>query len=355
MDLHAIASGAIQAVNIDRPAIWRRSTGYTTTDDGLQVPAYEEVEVMANVQPVADSLVQSYGLNMDAPMRSIYVRGDIRGIVRKDGKGGDLVLTDEGLWKVVTVSETWPTWCHAIVVLQDSGETMGMREELDKANQEIDKLNVEIEALNSKLAGIASRVDQLNTEHRQVTEGGNTGQILTASGGGAYGWSDVPALPMDFAKISTLNMTDVSNDTSGEFFYLKNYKTFISDPTTEDGYLTGCFYGKISASVKCVVTASIFFGGDFPFRQGCFYTNSTDVYWLCFPTVFCPKGVRMSINFGRLNNTSAAPSVSSVDGAIYRVYFNPVYMAGTGRVLGAKRNASNAAARVERELPGMPE
>lgn len=134
IDVHGMANAAIQIVNNDKPGYWIRSIGYTVNEDGTQEPKYSVHEITAQVQPVAHSLVQSYGLNMDSPMKSIYIRGDVRGIRRRDETGGDLVAVDGDVYKVVTVSESWPTWTHVIgdMQLDEEGDFMALIEELEK-------------------------------------------------------------------------------------------------------------------------------------------------------------------------------------------------------------------------------
>jgi hypothetical protein len=65
------------------------------------------------------------GLNIQGVMRSVYLYGNIQGVVRVDQKGGDILQFPETTcgeiknWKVVNVIETWEDWCHVIVTLQN--------------------------------------------------------------------------------------------------------------------------------------------------------------------------------------------------------------------------------------------
>ena len=122
MNLHAIVSGAISAVNPLSTATLRVSTGYGFTDDGRQVPTYApDVQVTADIQSLsARDVRQIEFLNLQNIQNTIYLNGQVSGIVRSQNKGGDLILTDDGaVYLVVAVLEQWPDWVKVAVTLQD--------------------------------------------------------------------------------------------------------------------------------------------------------------------------------------------------------------------------------------------
>ena len=127
IDVHALASAAIQPVNPDKQVIWLRSTGgYTTNAAGHRTPITESVPVSANVQGLsAKDLEHTDGQNMQGVMRSVHLYGNAQGIVRTDQQGGDVLQFPEvdggppRNWRVTLVMETWPTWCRVIVTLQN--------------------------------------------------------------------------------------------------------------------------------------------------------------------------------------------------------------------------------------------
>jgi hypothetical protein len=126
MKLRTIASGAIQGINRDQQIMWVQNSGYTTAADGTRTPSQTSTPVFANVQALSGSdLRHMDGLNVPGVMRSVYLYGDVEGIVRAQGKGGDLLqfpMTPGGAtqnWLVTQVVETWPRWCKAIVTLQN--------------------------------------------------------------------------------------------------------------------------------------------------------------------------------------------------------------------------------------------
>jgi hypothetical protein len=124
MNLHGIASPAIAAVNPLRPITVQVSTGYVTGPSGKPVPTYTDpiTGVRAQIQPATfRDLQQTEGLNLQGTRKSIYITGNIDGIVRPDNKGGDLVtFEDDGtVWLVAMVLEAWPDWCKVAATLQN--------------------------------------------------------------------------------------------------------------------------------------------------------------------------------------------------------------------------------------------
>lgn len=79
---------------------------------------------LAQVQPLSfRDLQQIDGLNLQGTRKAIYLMGAIDGIIRPDGKGGDLVfLPDGSVYLVAMVSEGWNIsagWTKVICTLQD--------------------------------------------------------------------------------------------------------------------------------------------------------------------------------------------------------------------------------------------
>lgn len=93
MNLHQIASAAIGAVNPLVPLSIRVSLGYATDSDFVRVPSYAPaVTVPGQVQALSYRDIQQVdSLNLQGIRRAIYVNGRVDGLVRVEGKGGDLV------------------------------------------------------------------------------------------------------------------------------------------------------------------------------------------------------------------------------------------------------------------------
>jgi hypothetical protein len=123
MNLHGIAVGAIQAVNPQIPATIKKSTGYTTTSDGTQVPTYDIITGMVQMQGLVEReyavLEQEAGFSMNAVNRKIFAYGSLNMVIRTLGQGGDVIQTGSGdslrTWKIVRMWEAWPDWCAVIV------------------------------------------------------------------------------------------------------------------------------------------------------------------------------------------------------------------------------------------------
>lgn len=120
MNLHAIASGVIAAVNPPIKVTVKRSTGYTTAASGKRTPTYQTTNnVDAQVQGVnAKELEHLNAMNIQGVLRSVHINGDWRGIQRATQSGGDVLEFGGQTWLVVHVFETWPDWSRVIVALQ---------------------------------------------------------------------------------------------------------------------------------------------------------------------------------------------------------------------------------------------
>jgi hypothetical protein len=124
MDLNGIAAVCTRAVTPSTPVTLYLSTGYTTAADGTQTPVYDvRTRVTADVQSLTGGdLRQLDGLNLQTANCAAYLHGDIEGIKRVEGVGGDLLTiaagVNKGTWLVVTVLETWADWCKVALVMQ---------------------------------------------------------------------------------------------------------------------------------------------------------------------------------------------------------------------------------------------
>ncbi len=127
MNLHQIVGPIVAAVNPWQSAQYKRSTGYATGADGKRTPAYAtatDVQVQMQALQYKD-LIQVNGLNLNGEKRAMYCMGQVSGVMRPDGTGGDLfVLPDNTVWLVVVMLENWNTtagWTKVAVVKQNGG------------------------------------------------------------------------------------------------------------------------------------------------------------------------------------------------------------------------------------------
>ncbi len=129
LNLHNAVRTAIDAVNPSFTGVWRQSTGYTTNADGTRTPAYADATVLMRVQALSGrDLKHTEFLNMQGVKRSVYLYGNVQGIVQPDVKGGDILQFPQNRggsnrdWLVVVVLESWAPdaagWCKVGVVLQ---------------------------------------------------------------------------------------------------------------------------------------------------------------------------------------------------------------------------------------------
>lgn len=110
MNLHAIASPLVAAVNPTVTIQIERSTGPTTNAAGKRTPTYASpVDVKAQVQPIQyNDIMLTNGMGLQGQRIAVYLPGEWNGIVRADAQGGDRVTLPDGTkWNVAVQSEQW--------------------------------------------------------------------------------------------------------------------------------------------------------------------------------------------------------------------------------------------------------
>lgn len=121
MNLNGIVAGIVGAVNAQQRIIVRVSDGYETGANGRQIPKYlPPVYVLGQIQSLTfRDLQQTEGLNLQGEQRAIYVNGRVDGLIRPDGKGGDLIIFPDGSeWLTTLVLEHWLDWTKVAATLQ---------------------------------------------------------------------------------------------------------------------------------------------------------------------------------------------------------------------------------------------
>lgn len=125
MNLRKLANAGTKTINPNIPIIWDRSVGYSTNAAGKQTPNVVTTTVYGNAQGITGEEIQHIdAISMQGVYRKVYMYGNVQGIVRTDGKGGDILKFPEAPgeanknWKVITVMETWPDWASVLVELQ---------------------------------------------------------------------------------------------------------------------------------------------------------------------------------------------------------------------------------------------
>ena len=127
MNLRGIANALTQAINSNRSIVWQQSTGYATDASGKRTPTFNSQTVQAQIQPIDGSdLKHLDSLNIQGVFMSVYLYGNVAGLVRADQKGGDILQFSQvpggpvHSWVVTMVRETWPDWSRVIATLQQS-------------------------------------------------------------------------------------------------------------------------------------------------------------------------------------------------------------------------------------------
>jgi hypothetical protein len=119
MNLHGIVSGAVGAINPFIPVVIQQNTGYTTSPDGTQVPAYTTVNTTGQKQDLSGKdILRLNSLNIQGVVCKMYLNGNYEGVFRALGKGGDLLTFGGQTYLVAQVLERWPDWCCVALTMQ---------------------------------------------------------------------------------------------------------------------------------------------------------------------------------------------------------------------------------------------
>lgn len=126
MNLHAIVSPYIGAVNPPLPCMIQVSDGYGQDANYEPVPKYKTpIPVTVQLQSMSSKDLQHVqGMNINGEMRAAYITGDfLESTIREENKGGDLITLPDGtLWLSVYALENWTVtsgWMKAVLVRQN--------------------------------------------------------------------------------------------------------------------------------------------------------------------------------------------------------------------------------------------
>lgn len=132
MNLRGMANAATSAINPNIPVTLRRSTGYTTSASGKQVPSYGyDEQITVQVQALTQKELQHLnGLGISNGQASVYANTQLSSVDRPSNSGGDLIefgtdaRTPAALrgqtWLVVALLEGWvgAGWSKAAITSQ---------------------------------------------------------------------------------------------------------------------------------------------------------------------------------------------------------------------------------------------
>lgn len=143
-NLRATANSVTRVINPNKPATLLASAGFAIVDH-VQVPAYNQAGVIAQVQPLSSGDVRQLdALNIQGANKKIFLNGTALAIDRVKQLGGDLIVFADGIipegttWKILASLEQWSlTWCMVAVILQDDIITTGLTTDLSDPGNEV--------------------------------------------------------------------------------------------------------------------------------------------------------------------------------------------------------------------------
>ena len=132
MNLRGLANNLTSNINPNIVATLRRSTGYTLSDSGRQVPSYAADEpITLQVQALTQKELQHLDrLNISNGQASVYANTQLSSVDRPSNSGGDIIVfgndakTPASLrgqtWLVVALLEGWvgSGWCKVAITSQ---------------------------------------------------------------------------------------------------------------------------------------------------------------------------------------------------------------------------------------------
>ena len=123
MNLHAITSPYTRVVSPVTVGAVYVSAGQVKAADYTVGPAFTKYEPVAmDVQALSGrDLKQIDGVNLQGTLRSVYMNGNLEGLDRPAGKGGDVLYFGGQWWLITMVLEPWDAngWTKIIATLQN--------------------------------------------------------------------------------------------------------------------------------------------------------------------------------------------------------------------------------------------
>ena len=115
-----LAQGALQPVLADRAITIKKYAGVTRNTDGERVPTYTTISGMGNVQALSsNALSYAEKMGLQGELLSVYsLAPNFLTASMQGATGGDLITFDGKDWLVITLVESYPTYCHAIIQRQ---------------------------------------------------------------------------------------------------------------------------------------------------------------------------------------------------------------------------------------------
>lgn len=123
LNLRAAANAVTTAVNENTQGTLWASSGATIAPDGSRIPTFAAFpKVLFQIQALSAAEIRHLdSLNLQGIMRAVYFNGNIEGLDRPAGRGGDVLGFNNAYWLTTQVLETWDGsgWCKIAVTLQN--------------------------------------------------------------------------------------------------------------------------------------------------------------------------------------------------------------------------------------------
>lgn len=123
MNLHAIAGPIVGIISGTAIGNLYTNDGYDTLPSGKRGTKYiKTTDVPMQVQALTGPELQlTESLNIQGVKRAVHLMGDVRGVDRASGVGGDILEFAGAYWLVGIVLETWDAsgWCRVAAIKQN--------------------------------------------------------------------------------------------------------------------------------------------------------------------------------------------------------------------------------------------
>jgi len=115
-----LAQNAIQNVLPDRTATFKKWNGAAKNADGERVATYTSTTIKCQIQELSSSqLNYATRIGLQGELRNVYILAPNLLVANSQGQtGGDMLNFDSRDWLVVTLAESYPTYCKVIVQRQ---------------------------------------------------------------------------------------------------------------------------------------------------------------------------------------------------------------------------------------------
>jgi hypothetical protein len=125
MNLHAIAGPVISAINPTQTVDIATGSGVTQAADFSVTPNYSIASFPAQIQALTGRELRHVdALNIQGTMRSLYLYGNVTGVLRFSQTNGSLVkFADGSIWMCFAEFEPWSVtagWCKIGVMSQQA-------------------------------------------------------------------------------------------------------------------------------------------------------------------------------------------------------------------------------------------